>query len=157
MLLARLRCQHPGRKSIMRRWVRQVLAGAVSCVTPCILTSSASAAQTWTAAAGDTTLAASIANGGNLLSVAGARNTRIVGGVSGSGGIVKNGAGTLTLSGSVANSYTGNTSVNAGTLALNKLASNATIVGNLVIGDDVGGANADVVRLDRSDQIDDFS
>jgi autotransporter-associated beta strand protein len=78
------------------------------------------------------------------------------------GGITKLGAGTMRLSGDILsnNSFTGTTTVNAGTLALAKTggymsAANGgvAILGALTIGDNTGGANADVVRLDVSEQI----
>ncbi|MCW1926379.1 autotransporter-associated beta strand repeat-containing protein [Luteolibacter arcticus] len=52
----------------------------------------------------------------NTLTVGNASNTAFAGSLSGSGGLTKVGAGTLTLSG--ANSYAGNTAVNAGVLSV---------------------------------------
>jgi fibronectin-binding autotransporter adhesin len=71
--------------------------------------------------------------------------------------LTKVGTGTLTLAGAAANTYTGTTTVNAGTLELNKTAGVNALGGDLVIGDDAGGANADVVRLLADDQIPDAS
>ena len=65
--------------------------------------------------------------------------------------LIKNGTGQLTLSGSSAN--TASVQVNTGTLVLNKSAGVDAVAGNLGIGDAVGGANADVVRLNNSYQI----
>jgi autotransporter-associated beta strand protein len=48
------------------------------------------------------------------------QNFTISGKISGSGGLVKYGANTLTLSGSVANNYTGSTTISDGTLTLAK-------------------------------------
>ncbi|MCI0333395.1 MAG: autotransporter-associated beta strand repeat-containing protein [Planctomycetes bacterium] len=68
--------------------------------------------------------------------------------------IVKNGTGTLTFSGGSANTYTGNTTVNAGTLLLSKTAGVNAIAGNVVTaGDGIGGVDGDVLRLGASDQI----
>lgn len=67
---------------------------------------------------------------------------------------VKIGTGTQTLSGTVANTYTGDTTVQGGILILAKTAGVDAIRGNLIIGD---GTGADVVRLTNSNQIADTS
>lgn len=74
------------------------------------------AAQTWTS---NSTLVIqnSVANGGFLLSVAGSGDAAISGIVSGTGGLTKNGNGTLTLSSE--NTYEGDTTVSGGVLSLN--------------------------------------
>jgi autotransporter-associated beta strand protein len=51
----------------------------------------------------------------------------------GTAGITKTGAGTVTLSGSSANTFTGTTTVSAGTLELAKTADTTAIAGNLVV------------------------
>ncbi len=78
------------------------------------------------------------------------------GAISGSGfGVTKTGGGTLTFGGSaVANTYTGTTTVNDGTLVLNKDNGVNAIGGNLVVGDSLG---SDRVRLDTNEQIPDAS
>src|SRR5439155_1170605 len=49
----------------------------------------------------------------------------------------------------------GTTTVNEGTLVLNKTAGTDAILGSLVIGNDAGGASADVVQLAAANQIND--
>jgi len=96
----------------------------------------------------------------NTFTVGDANNTVFAGVISGADAtdnFVKAGSGTLELAGPAANTFAGVTSVNDGVLALNKSVSNGTIVGNLTIGDGVGGADSAVVRLSASDQIADAS
>jgi len=62
------------------------------------------------------TLSSTVDNGGNLMTVQGAGDTTNSGVISGSGGLTKAGAGTLTLS--AANTYGGNSTISAGTLKL---------------------------------------
>jgi len=59
------------------------------------------------------------------------------------------GDGSLVLSGANANTFTGTTTVDAGTLILNKSAGNA-IIGDVAIGD---GAGTDTLQLSGSNQI----
>ena len=66
------------------------------------------------------------------------------------GGITKTGTGQLTLTGGSANTYSGTTTVNDGTLVLAKTAGVNAIAGGLTIGD---GTNSDTVNLGASDQI----
>jgi autotransporter-associated beta strand protein len=61
----------------------------------------------------------------------------------GSNALFKQGPGTLIFSGTQSNSVTGTTFVQDGTLVLNKQGAATAIAGNLVIGDTVGGNDAD--------------
>jgi fibronectin-binding autotransporter adhesin len=77
-----------------------------------------------------------------------------------SSNLTKEGPGTLAFTGSAANSLTGVTTVNEGTLFLNKSPGvpaitdvGATSNAKLIIGDGLGGANADVVRLGANQQL----
>jgi autotransporter-associated beta strand protein len=73
------------------------------------------------------------------------------------GGLVKAGSGTMQLQGGgTANSYTGPTSVNEGTLVLFKNAGvNAINSTTITVGDGVGGARADRLVVRNSNQIND--
>jgi fibronectin-binding autotransporter adhesin len=73
--------------------------------------------------------------------------------ISGPHALTKVGPGTVQLTGSTSNTYTGTTTVNAGTLELAKSAFNGAIAGPLVIGDGVGTTATGVVRLLASHQI----
>ena len=66
------------------------------------------------------------------------------------GSITKTGAGLLQLAGVAANTYTGLTTVAAGTLELNKFAGVSAVAGSLTIGN---GAPGGIVKLLDSDQI----
>jgi autotransporter-associated beta strand protein len=70
----------------------------------------------------------------------------ISGAISGSGGLLKQGAGTLQFSGSGANTYPSMTFVNGGTLELNKTAGVNAVASGITI-------NAGTLRLLASDQI----
>ena len=65
-------------------------------------------------------------------------------------GLTKTGDGVLTLSGTTANTFTGTTYVNDGTLALNKTAGVTALTGDIVVGD---GRGTDTLRLDADEQI----
>jgi len=68
------------------------------------------------------------------------------------GAITKIMPGTLRFSGTAANTYTGTTAVNEGILELNKTGAVA-ITGALVIGNDAGGDDVDVVRFLQNNQL----
>jgi autotransporter-associated beta strand protein len=89
----------------------------------------------------------------DLQASAGPSTFNLSGVISGTGSIRKVGAGTVVFSGANGNTYTGTTTVDAGTLLLDKSALNGAIPGPLVIGDGAGGVNADVVRLAAVNQI----
>ncbi|MBB5030607.1 beta strand repeat-containing protein [Prosthecobacter vanneervenii] len=71
-----------------------------------------------------------------------------------SGGLTKNGLGTLTLSGSAANNFTGDSTIKAGEVDLAKNNGVTAIAGNITVGD--GTASA-VLKLINSEQIADTS
>ncbi len=81
--------------------------------------------QTWlnnaASASGVMTVSGSVNNSGNLLTLAGSGTSLISGVVSGGGGLTMSGLGLMTLN--AADTYTGATTVNAGTLAIGSLGS----------------------------------
>jgi autotransporter-associated beta strand protein len=90
-----------------------------------------------------------------VLALEGEGEIRLAGAIAGPGGLTKNGTGNLWLRGTTANSFTGTTTVNAGTLFLNKsyLTPRTAVSGRLVVGDNVGGAEADVVQWMQDNQV----
>ena len=75
--------------------------------------------------------------------------------ISGTGGFLVDGGGSVHIGGGAPNLYTGPTTVKSGKLELIKSASTACFAGDLVIGDSQGGSNADIVRVVNPDQIPD--
>jgi autotransporter-associated beta strand protein len=108
------------------------------------------ASQTWTAASGPLYFDGSVNTGGFLLTVSGSSATTMLAQLTGSGGLTKSGTGMLTLGDPENNTYTGDTTVQAGMLVLNKATADAAIRSDLFIG---GGGGAATVRLDADSQI----
>ncbi len=75
-------------------------------------------------------------------------------GLAASGGGTATATAALTLAGAAANTFTGSTIVDNGALVLGKTAAVGAVVGPLVIGDGVGGTNADaVIQTGQSGQV----
>ena len=88
--------------------------------------------------------------------IATASGTTLTGAITGANGSVqKVGLGTLTYNGAGSNTYGGTTTVLAGALNLQKANPAIAIAGPLVIGDGVGGPNADIVNIVFDNQISD--
>src|SRR5205823_3456753 len=90
---------------------------------------------------------------GTTLTVDNTALTTFSGAFSG-GSLIKQGAGTLAFTGGQPTAFGPFIRVNAGTVALGKTGVNS-FTAAFSIGDDIGGANADVVRLEASNQITD--
>jgi fibronectin-binding autotransporter adhesin len=76
-------------------------------------------AQTWLNNSGNLlAVSGNIANGGFLLTVAGSSNAFISGMLSGAGGLTMNGSGNVTLGNTAANTFSGATTINSGTLTV---------------------------------------
>ena len=81
--------------------------------------------------AGLLTISGNIAPGNFATTFTGAGNTTVSGIIGGTGTLTKNGTGTLTLGG--VNTYTGNTTINAGTIAVSSAANLGAAVGALAL------------------------
>lgn len=89
-------------------------------------------------------------NADSMISPYTSSSLTVTGAISGVGGIIMAGPGTLTYAGSNANTYAGLTTVNGGTLLLNKAYGANAVPGNLVV---TGGSS--VARLGNSLQLPD--
>jgi fibronectin-binding autotransporter adhesin len=127
-------------------------ASAQKVSAPILLATDQTFASGWTSGA-TLEIAGPIDTNGHFISTSGEENLIISGPMSGAGGLNINGP-TVSLSGASANTFTGATKVNFGTLELAKNAGITAIAGPLIIGD---GTSIDTVRVMRSDQIADTS
>jgi autotransporter-associated beta strand protein len=89
------------------------------------------------------------------ISVTGSASLTFTNVVSGNNDLRKIGTGTLRLTGTLANTYTGTTFIDEGTLALTKTAGINALSGPVIVGDGVGGNNADLLILESGSQIPD--
>jgi len=136
-----------------------VAADAVNTLSVTSVTLHGSPALT-VASGGQLTLNSDLVLSNANLTLAGAGDFSLRGGISGSGDVIKNGSGLATYFSEKDNTYRGTTFVNAGTLALNQretvsivpltVESRIAVPGNLIVGD---GTNAVLVRLNYDDQI----
>ncbi len=99
------------------------------------------------------TMSGALNNAGFALDVGGAGDTTFSGVMSGLGSLTKTDAGSVTLSGSSANTFSGNVTVNTGILNLSKTSGNAIASATITVGDGVGGANTATLRLLQANQI----
>ncbi len=95
------------------------------------------------ATGGDATHAAVLLGTAALTTGGDNTSTIFAGVIGGTGGIVKNGAGTWTLTGT--NTYTGSTTINAGTIVIGDGTTHGSIPGNFIL------ANSAAVVFNRSD------
>jgi autotransporter-associated beta strand protein len=104
-------------------------AGATTIISPVTL----GGAQSWTNSSTSllTVGTGAVDNGGFLLTVGGTGNTTITSAIGGAGGLSKDGAGTLTLTG--ANTYTGATNVTAGVLKIQHATALGTTAGGVSV------------------------
>ena len=109
------------------------------------------AGQSWnTASTGSLLISGAVNLNAGTLTTAVGGDMALTGAISGTGGIAKNGSGNLALGGADVNSFSGVTTLNAGTLLLGKTTPEGAVTGNLTIGD---GAGTDSVVLLAADQI----
>lgn len=95
-----------------------------------------------------TTTPVQLSLGGNTLTFDGAGNIINNMFITGSGNVIKRGSGMVTFTTTSANTFTGSTTVEEGTLALDHVNNaNAAIAGPLIIGDGTGAAGSAIVQL----------
>jgi fibronectin-binding autotransporter adhesin len=82
--------------------------------------------------------------GGNTLSVGASNSTTFAGTIEGTGGLLKQGSGTLILSGT--NTYQGGTAINAGTLSVSSTANLGDAAGTLTFGGGTLRTTADIIN-----------
>jgi fibronectin-binding autotransporter adhesin len=113
-----------------------------------------SGSQTWSAMSNNFSTTASISMGANVLTINGNSNTTFNGIISGTaaGGIIKNGTGTLTMSNALDNTFTGDFTINAGTVHIGAIGQGTNILTskNIYIGDGLGGVGADVLEYNEN-------
>ncbi len=116
------------------------------------------ASQSYTSNGGTLTVSSTTANGGFDLTLDGAGSHTISGVISGTGGLVKSGSGTAVVS--ALNSFTGNVTVNGGTLrsiigtigSYSALGQNNTVTVNPGATLDIGGVNSTSTQIGATEQ-----
>jgi autotransporter-associated beta strand protein len=94
---------------------------------------------------------------GGTLTVKTSGSVSFLGALGGEGALTEVGGGQMILSGDAANTYTGTTTVNEGTLVLSKPEGVNAITGDLVIGTNEGDPGTAVVSLGAAHQIDNLA
>jgi len=108
------------------------------------------------AAGGNLDINSTMANNGNQIRVTSQTTVRLDGAISGGGGLLLDGPGTVTMGGG-ANSFTGTTTVNDGLLNLSKSSNVTSVAGALQIGDGAGSAGTARATITSNGQIADSS
>ena len=93
----------------------------------------------------------------SLNDTVGSAGSNLAGAITGTGALSKYGPGAATFSGPASNTFTGPTTVNQGSLNLAKTNPATALNGPLVIGDGIGGPNADLVNIIYGNQIADLA